>query len=118
MCDGTVVPSISVYPGQTFKVSAVGYGIGISPASVKSRINGKYEIFPELQSLGNACEPLKYTILAPENVSGILVQLAVERSYINMKYLNLTTLKCPQGFMIQQFQCRCHPNVATSLCSM
>ena len=110
MCDRTVVPSISVYPGQTFNILAVGMGMGISPAVVKSRINGKYGILPELQSLGNACEPLNYTIFAPENISGILVQLTIERSYIsNMKYLNLTTLKCPQGFMIQQFQCECHP---------
>ena len=111
ICDRTVVLSISVYPGQTFNISAVGMGIGISPAVVKSRINGKYDIIPELQSLGNACGPLNYTILAPENISGILVQLTVEGfSYLpNMKYLNLTTLKCPQGFMMQQFDCKCHP---------
>ena len=56
MCNNNVVPSISVYPGQTFSISAVGMGVGISPAVVRSRIksiNGKYEIFPELQSLGN-----------------------------------------------------------------
>ena len=98
MCDKSVVQqSISVFPGQTFKVSAVGVGIGISPAVVKSSINSEYEIFPELQSLGNACEPLNYTILAPENTSEILVQLTVEGSYLvpgDIKYLNLTTLKC------------------------
>ena len=64
MCNNNVVPSISVYPGQTFNISAVGMGVGISPAVVRSRINGKYEIFPKLQGLGNACEPLNYTILA------------------------------------------------------
>ena len=104
---------MSVYLGQTFNISAVGMGKGISPAVVRSRINGKYNIIPKLHSLGNACEPLNYTILAPENISGIFVQLTVERSsylpYMNMKYLNHTTLKCPQGFMIQQFQCQCHP---------
>ena len=78
MCNDNVVPSISVYPGQTFRVMAVGMGRGISPAVVRSRINGEYGISPELQSLGNACEPLNYTLLAPENISGILVQLTVE----------------------------------------
>ena len=58
-----------------------GMGIGISPAVVRSRIDGEqFDIFPELQSLGNTCEPLNYTILASENVSGILVQLKVEGS--------------------------------------
>ena len=113
MCNNNMVANISVYPGQTFNISAVGMGKGISPAVVRNRMNGKYEIFPKLQSLGNACEPLNYTILAPENISGILVQLRVEGSsylpYMKRQYLNLTTLKCPQGFMIQRFQCQCHP---------
>ena len=43
--------------------------VGISPAVVRSRISGKYDIFPKLQSLGNACEPLNCIILAPENIS-------------------------------------------------
>ena len=78
MCDDSVVQqSISVFPGQSFNVLAVGVGVGISPAVVRSRINGKYDIFPEVQSLGNACEPLNYTFLAPENTSEILVQLTV-----------------------------------------
>ena len=112
ICDETVVPSISVYPGQMFSIMAVGMGVGISPAVVRSRISGKYDIFPELESLENACEPLNYTILAPENISGILVQLTVEGSYFHassIKYLNLITLKCPQGFVLQQFKCNCHP---------
>ena len=111
MCDVSVVQQ-SVFPGQTSHVLAVGVGIGISPAVVKSRINGKYDIFPKVQSLGNACEPLNYTILAPENISGILVQLTVEGSYHfsgYTKYLNVTTLNCPQGFILQQFKCGCHP---------
>ena len=57
MCDASVVQQ-SVFPGQTFHVLAVGKGIGISPALVKSRINGKYDISPKVQSLGIACEPL------------------------------------------------------------
>ena len=77
----TVVESISVYPGQTFKIMAVGVGVGISPAVVRSKISGKYDIFPKLQSLGNACESLNYTIFAPENISGILVQLTVKGSH-------------------------------------
>ena len=111
MCDGPVVQqSISVFPGQTFKVLAVGVGMGISPAVVKSRINSKYDISPEVQSLGNACKPLNYTILAPENISGIFVQLTVEGSYLGyVKYLNLTTLNCPRGFILQQLKCVCHP---------
>ena len=112
MCDASVVQqSISVFPGQTFHVLAVGTGTGISPAVVRSRINSKYDIFPEVQSLGNACEPLNYTILAPENISGIVVQLTVEGSYLYshyIKYLNLMTLECPQGFTLQQFKCECH----------
>ena len=91
----------------------MGIGAGISPAVVKSSINGKYDISPKVHSLGNACEPLNYTILAPENMSSILVQLTIEGSYIfsgYIKYLNLTTLKCPQGFiLLQQFKCGCHP---------
>ena len=111
ICDETIMPSIYVYPGQTFKISAVGNGSGISPAVVRSRINSKYDIIPELQSLGNACEPLNYTIMAPEDMAGILVQLRVEGSsliYGSIKYLNLTTLKCPQGFILQHFKCKCH----------
>ena len=77
MCDESVVPHISVYPGQAFKILAVGMGVGISPAVVRSRISDKYDIFPELQSLGNACEPLNYIILAPGNLSGIRVWLTV-----------------------------------------
>ena len=69
-------------------VLAVRIGVGISPAVVRSRINRKYDIFPEFQSLGNACEPLNYTILAPENISGILVQLTVEGSYYYSGYTN------------------------------
>ena len=95
-CDESVVPSISVYPGQTFRIMAVGMGVGISPAVVRSRINGKYDITPELQSLGIACEPLNYTILAPENLSGIHVQLTVEGSYLQfnlIRYLNVSTFK-------------------------
>ena len=113
MCDESVVQqSISVFPGQTFKVLAVGVGIGISPAVVKSTTNSKYEIFPELQSLGNACEPLNYTILAPENTSEILVRVSVEGSHLVpgfIKYLNLMTLNCPRGFVQQQLKCVCHP---------
>ena len=112
ICDEPVMPSISVYPGQAFKIMAVGIGVGISPAVVRSRISGKYDIFPKLQSLGNACEPLNYTILAPEDVAGIFVRLTVEGSYLKLnliKYLNLTTLECLQGFFLQQFECKCHP---------
>ena len=113
MCDVSVVQqSISVFPGQTFKVLAVGVGAGFSPAVVRSRINSKYDISAEVQSLGNACEPLNYTILAPENISGIFVQLTVEGSYYlpgYIKYLNLTTLNCPRGFILQQLKCVCHP---------
>ena len=112
MCDVSVVQqSISVFPGQTFHVLTVGTGTGISPAVVRSRINNKYDIFSEVQSLGNACEPLNYTILAPENISGIPVQLTVEGSYLYsryIKYLNLMTLECPQGFILKQFKCECH----------
>ena len=85
---------------------------GISPAVVRSSINSEYDIFPELQSLGNAYEPLNYTILAPENTYEILVQLTVQGSYLTcsyMKYLNVTTLNCPLGFVLQQFECKCHP---------
>ena len=88
------------------------HGIGISPAVVRSRISGKYDIFPELQSLGNSCESLNYTVLAPENISGILVQLTVEGCYIQfnlIRYLNVSTLKCPQGFVLQLSKCKCHP---------
>ena len=115
MCDESVVQqSISVFPGQTFHVLAVGLGsgAGVSPAVVRGRINNKYDVSPKVQSLGNACEPLNYTILAPENISGILVELTVEGSHLfsgYIKYLNLTTLKCPQGFILQQFKCGCHP---------
>ena len=113
MCEVYVVQqNISVFPGQTFKVLAVGVGVGISPAVVRSRINSKYEIFPELQSLGNVCEPLNYTILASENTSEILVRVTVEGSYLvpgYIKYLNLTTLNCPRGFILQQLKCVCHP---------
>ena len=111
-CGESVVPSINVYPGQTFKITAVGMGRGISPAVVRSRINAKYDIIPELQQLGNACEPLNYTILAAENISGIHVQLTVEGSYLQfnlIRYLNVSTLMCPQGFVSQQLQCKCHP---------
>ena len=113
MCDVSVVQqSISVFPGQTFKVLVVGVGVGFSPAVVRSRINSKYDISAEVQSLGNACEPLSYTILAPENISGIFVQLTVEGSYYfpgYIKYLNITTLNCPRGFILQQLKCVCHP---------
>ena len=113
MCDESVVQqSIRVFPGQTFKALAVGVGFGISPAVIKSRINGKNDISPEVQSLGNACEPLNYTILAPENTSEILVQLTVEGSHLvpgYIKYLNLTTLNCPRGIILQQLKCVCHP---------
>ena len=44
MCNETVVPSISVYPGQTFNISAVGMGVGISPAVVRSVIDAKYTV--------------------------------------------------------------------------
>ena len=117
VCDETVVPSISVYPGQTFNISAIGMGIGISPAVVRSRISGKHNIFPELQSLGNACEPLNYTILAPENVSGIRVQLTVGGHYVNygtIKNLNVTTLRCPLGFVLRGFKCECHQMLQTA----
>ena len=103
---------LQVYPGQLFKILAVGMGVGISPAIVRNKISGKYDIFPEFQSLGKACEPLNYTILAPEMIPGILVQLTVEGSYTrshSTRYLNLATLKCPQGFGPQQFECKCHP---------
>ena len=98
VCDASVVPNISVYPGQTFRILAIGMGIGISPAVVRSWISGKYNISPELQSLDNACELLNYTILAPESISGIRVQLTVEGYYVNsgtIKNLNLTTLNWP-----------------------
>ena len=110
------IKDISVYPGQTFKVWAVGIGFGspsdgISPAIVRSRIESKYYIFPELQSLSNACEPLNYTVLAPEGISGILVLITVERYAApdKPKRLNITTLKCPNGFILQQSECGCHP---------
>ena len=45
MCDGSVVPHISVYPGQAFKIIAVGMGVGISPAVARSEISDKYDIF-------------------------------------------------------------------------
>ena len=119
MCDASVVQQ-SVFPGQTFHVLAVGKGIGISPALVKSRINGKYDISPKVQSLGIACEPLNYTILAPENISEIFVQLTVEGSYLlpgYIKYLNLTTLKCPQGLNVVAIECCNEPlsNVTSTL---
>ena len=112
MCDENGVPTISIYPGQTFGILAVGMGVGISPAVVRSRINSKYDISPKLQSLERACEPLNCTILAPENISGILVHLTVERSsknFVLIRYLSVNTLKCPQGFVLHQVECGCHP---------
>ena len=113
MCNVSVVQqNIIVFPGQSFNVLAVGVGVGVSPAVVRSRISSKYDISREVQTLGNACEPLNYTILAPENTSEILVQLTVEGSYLvpgYIKYLNLTTLNCPKGFILQQLKCVCHP---------
>ena len=111
------MPRISVYPGQTFNISAIGMGIGISPAVVRSRISGKHNIFPELQSLGNTCGPLNYTILAPENISGIRVQLTVEGYYVNfgtIKNLNVTTLRCPLGFVLRGYKCECHQILQTA----
>lgn len=40
------------------------------------------------------------------------MRLTVEGSYLKLnltKYLNLTTLECPQGFVLQKFECKCHP---------
>ena len=72
MCNVSVVQqSIIVFPGQLFNVLAVGVGVGISPAVVRSRISIKYDISREVQTLGNVCEPLNYTILAPENTEYI-----------------------------------------------
>ena len=107
MFDGSVVRHISVHPGQIFRIMAVGLGVGISPAVVRSRIIGKYDIFPELQSLGIACEPLNYTLLAPGNISGIRVRLTVEGTYSNIKLLNITTLKALfcNSFNISAIQC-------------
>ena len=82
LCDENAVPIISIYPGQTFGILAVGMGVGISPVVIRSQINSKYDISPKLQHLERACEPLNCTILAPENISGILVQLTVEKSSI------------------------------------
>ena len=88
MCNVSVVQqNIIVFPGQSFNVFAVGVGVGVSPAVVRSRINSKYDISREVQTLGNACEPLNYTILAPENTSEILVQLTVEGSYLVPGYI-------------------------------
>ena len=105
----------SVYPGQTIKVWAVGIGTGntygIAPAIVRSRTDSHYNVFPEIQSLGNACEPLNYTVLAPEGISEISVVITVEGSPVldTARYLIITTLQCPQGFVLQQSQCGCHP---------
>ena len=106
----------SVYPGQTIKVWAVGVGqgdlFGIVPAIVKIRTDSQYNIFPEVQRLGNACEPLNYTVLAPEGLSGITVIITVERNPIILdlpRHLIITTLHCPQGFVLQQSECGCHP---------
>ena len=74
LCDENAVPIISIYPGQTFGILAVGMGVGISLAVIRSQINSKYDISPKLKHLERACEPLNHTILAPENTSGILVQ--------------------------------------------
>ena len=114
LCDENAIPIISIYPGQTFGILAVGMGVGISPAVIRSQIidNSKYDISPKLQHLERACEPLNCTIFAPENISGIPVQLTVEKSSINfvlIKYLSVNTLKCPQSFVLQQFKCECHP---------
>ena len=103
----------SAYPGQTIKVPAVGVGIGsplgIVPAVVRSQTDSHYDVFPEVQSLGNACEPLNYTVLPPEGISGITINITVEGSphYIS-KLLIITTLYCPQGFVFQQSECGCH----------
>ena len=62
--------------------------------------------------MGNACEPLNYTVLAPEGISGITVVITVERIPIIKDVpsrLIISTLECPQGFVLQQSECRCHP---------
>ena len=55
---------------------------------------------------------VNYTVgLAPDNKSWILVQLTVEESYCSVytSYLNITSLKCPQGFVLYQVERGCHP---------
>ena len=106
----------NAYPGQTIKVLAVGIGMGITPygivpAVVRSRTDSQYDVYPEVQSLGNACEPLNYTVLAPEGISGITVIITVEGSPMllnSARHLIITTLYCPQGFVLQQSECGCH----------
>ena len=112
----TNVVNTSVYPGQKIKVWAVGAGQGtpdydgMTPAIVRSQTDNQYNVFPEVQSLGNACEPLNYTVLAPEGISGITVVITVEGSpVIHPRRLVITTLYCPQGFVLQQSECGCHP---------
>ena len=114
LCDNMVM-NRNLYPGQTIKVWAVGMGVGnsygIVPAIVRSITDSKYSVFPEVQSLGNACEPLNYTVLAPEGISGINVMITVEGipRVSFPRHLNITTLQCPQGFVLQQSECGCHP---------
>ena len=50
-------------------------------------------------------------MLAPEDISGITVMITVEGSHIieSVRRLIITTLYCPQGFVLQQSECGCHP---------
>ena len=120
--DWTVsVESFTVYPGQTVHFWAVAMGSGgIVSGVARARIESDkhmlvqgyhtrdYSIFPELQDVTNSCSLLHYTLLAPENISGIPVLFMVEgQSFYYL--MNFTTLRCPQGFIISHSQCVCHP---------
>ena len=106
---------VSVYPGQTFTVQAVGIGYygGTTPAVIRQTTVANVTLkSTEPQSLGTACGDLTFEVEAPENISDILIQLTAEGSafpFHYSKFLSVDTSFCPAGFHWEENRCVCSP---------
>ena len=106
-CSKSNIP-LSVYPGETFRVSlvTVGQRDGIVPSAVKSRIyRGSLQ---DIQQTSKICTTLNYTVFSRQNVSLELHPDGMCSTVSEKLLLQLSILQsCPPGFHITHDLCVC-----------
>ena len=103
--------TLSVYPGETFKVSAVAVGQrnGIVPSAVRSHTDkGRLASSQYIQQTTKMCTTLNYTVFSQEDVSLELYPDGPCSTVSAKLFLKLSiSQSCPPGFSLENSSMSC-----------
>ena len=118
-----VIHDVTIYPGETFSVSAVtaGQNDGTVPGVVLASTDqsSKASIADPLQFSqainGDSCAPLQYTVLSDDHTKTAEIRLTVQQPFFNKGFqyhiqpqqIKVSFKQCPLGFELREGSCKC-----------